>query len=245
MADHSTSDDLLVQRHEHYWMFTLSRAAKMNALSASLVEALLAELDAAEQAQVPMLVFQGHGKNFSAGFDFTDLDALSEGDLVLRFVRIETLLQRIAYSPCLTVALVHGANFGAGVDIIASCKRRVAAPESRFRMPGLKFGLALGTGRLGQLLGTEVARDLLQTTRAFSLDEALDNGFIHQEASPDQWPRIIEEQLRVATSLSAGSRAALYALTIDASRADHDMAALVKSASEPGLKERIRAFRSG
>ncbi|MCR2153265.1 hypothetical protein NSX49_23710, partial [Salmonella enterica] len=76
-----------------------------------------------------------------------ELDAQSEGDLLLRFVRIETLLQRVAASPCLTVGLAHGRNFGAGVDLFGACKWRVSAPDASFRMPGLKFGLVLGTRR--------------------------------------------------------------------------------------------------
>ncbi len=239
------TDELIVERHEHHWLLKLNRPEKMNALSADLVESLLSQIDSAEKANIPLLVFQGVGRNFSAGFDFTDLETVSEGDLLLRFVRIETLLQKIAYTRCLTVALVHGANFGAGVDIIASCKQRVAAPGSRFRMPGLKFGLALGTGRLAQLLGTEVARDLLQTTRMFSADEGQQNGFVHQQADQADWTDIIQTQLEVANSLSTSSRAALYELTLIGAQPDRDMAALVKSASNPGLKERIRAFRAG
>lgn len=246
MTDRGTQhDDLLIEQCEHHWVFTLNRPGKMNALSAGLVESLLTQITRAEQAGIPMLVFQGSGKNFSAGFDFSDLDTSSEGDLLLRFVRIETLLQKVAYSPCVTVALAHGANFGAGVDLIASCKHRVAASDSRFRMPGLKFGLALGTGRLALMLGTGVARDLLETTRVFHVDEALENGFLHQRIEQDEWADVIRTQTEVACALTATSRRALYELTNQGHQPDRDMAALVKSAAAPGLIDRIRAFRSG
>ena len=66
----------------------------------------------AEGAKV--LVFRGEGKTFSAGFDFSDVEQQTEGDLLLRFVRVELLLQAVASSPCLTVALAHGRTFGAG-----------------------------------------------------------------------------------------------------------------------------------
>ena len=42
---------------------------------------------------VRLLVLRGNGKNLSAGFDFGGVEAQSEGDLLLRFVRIEQLLQ--------------------------------------------------------------------------------------------------------------------------------------------------------
>jgi enoyl-CoA hydratase/carnithine racemase len=215
----------------------------MNSLSAELVEALLNEVDAAERASIPVVVFQGVGKNFSAGFDFTDFEECTQGDLLLRFVRIETLLQKIAYSPCLTIALAHGLNFGAGVDIIASCKRRFAEPDSSFRMPGLKFGLALGTGRLAQLLGTEIARDVLETARTLTANECQSYGLIHGQANQSEWIDIIKDRIEVAKFLTTSSRTALYNLTLIGAQQDRDMTALVSSASIPGLKDRIRAFR--
>jgi len=66
---------------------------------------------------------------------------------VLRFVRIEMLLQAVATSPARTVALAHGKVFGAGADLFACCHHRIAAAGTTFRMPGLKFGLMLGTRR--------------------------------------------------------------------------------------------------
>ncbi|MGH8818186.1 MAG: enoyl-CoA hydratase/isomerase family protein, partial [Achromobacter pestifer] len=107
-------------------VLTLTRAEKMNALSAELVEALLTAVDDAEAQGAKLIVLKGEGKNFSAGFDFSDWQTQSEGDLLLRFVRIETLLQRLAASPCLTVALAHGRNFGAGVDVFGACKWRIS-----------------------------------------------------------------------------------------------------------------------
>src|SRR3546814_5225542 len=99
------------------------------------------------------------GKNFSAGFDFTGYEDQTDGDLLLRMVRIETLLQRVAGSPSLTVALAHGRNFGAGVDLFAACKLRYCSPATSFRMPGLKFGLVLGTRRFRGIVAIGRAHD--------------------------------------------------------------------------------------
>ena len=93
---------LRIDRQGPRHVLTLARPEKMNALSADLVEALIAALDEAEAQRAKVIVLQGEGKNFSAGFDFGDWQSQSEGDLLLRFVRIETLLQRLAASPCLT-----------------------------------------------------------------------------------------------------------------------------------------------
>ncbi|QNP47360.1 enoyl-CoA hydratase/isomerase family protein [Diaphorobacter aerolatus] len=240
----SSNAVLLIGRHASHWTLTLNRPDKRNALSAALVEALLAAVSEASAAQAPLLVLQGAGVNLSAGFDFTGYEAESEGDLLLRFVRIETLLQQIAYGPFATLALAHGNNFGAGVDLFAACRHRWCAPQSRFRMPGLKFGLALGTRRLASLVGESHAYSLLETTASFGDEHAQRIGFVQGTKSPDEWPALIAQVSASTLSLPPEGRRLLRELTRSSHRdRDGDMAALVASASAPGLKERIRVYR--
>jgi enoyl-CoA hydratase/carnithine racemase len=230
-----------IRREEGCWTVTLDRAAKANALSASLVESLIEALAEAEAARVPVLVLRGEGRNFSAGFDFGDYERQSEGDLLLRLVRIETLLQSLARSPCLTVALAHGRNFGAGVDLFAACRWRIAAPQATFRMPGLGFGLVLGTRRFAAIVGRDAAREALEGLATFGAQRALEMGFVKRIAAEDAWPAIVQEAIATAAALPLASRARLYA-TLAPATDDADMADLVRSASQPGLKERIASY---
>lgn len=222
-------------------VLTLARPEKMNALSAELVESLIAALDDAEAQAAKVIVLQGEGRNFSAGFDFGDWQAQSEGDLLLRFVRIETLLQRLAASPCLTVALAHGRNFGAGVDLFGACKWRIVAPDATFRMPGLKFGLVLGTRRFAALVGAERARVILEQAATFDAGAALRDGFASRLAAPGEWPEIAGQALDTASALTDASRAQLYA-ALSQESPDADLARLVRSAAQPGLKDRVAAY---
>src|SRR5688572_30305656 len=139
--------EVLVERANGVLALTLNRPEKMNALSAAVVEALGREVDAASRDGTRLLVLRGNGKNFSAGFDFGGYQQQSEGDLMLRFVRIAELLQAIEHAPFDTLALAHGKNFGAGVDLVGACARRILSPDATCRMPGLRFGLVLGTDR--------------------------------------------------------------------------------------------------
>lgn len=220
---------------------TLTRPDKMNALSAELVDALLAALDDAEAQGAKLIVLKGEGKNFSAGFDFGDWQSQSEGDLLLRFVRIETLLQRLAASPCLTVGLAHGRNFGAGVDVFGACKWRISAPDATFRMPGLKFGLVLGTRRFAALVGAERARAVLEQAATFSAEEALRDGFATRLAVTEEWSELEQQALETATALTDASRIQLYA-ALSQETPDTDLARLVRSAAAPGLKDRVAAY---
>lgn len=232
---------LRVERRGPAQVLTLARPEKMNALSAELVEALIAAVDAAPAQGAEVIVLRGEGRNFSAGFDFGDWEAQSEGDLLLRFVRIETLLQRVAASPCLTVGLAHGRNFGAGVDLFGACKWRVAAPDAAFRMPGLKFGLVLGTRRFAALVGAERARAILEQASVFDAGQAHRDGFVSHLAAPDNWPDLERQAAQAAGALTGAARAQLYA-ALSAEQPNIDLARLVRSAAEPGLKARVAAY---
>ncbi|AMG45839.1 enoyl-CoA hydratase/isomerase family protein [Achromobacter ruhlandii] len=232
---------LRVERRGPAQVLTLTRPEKMNALSAELVEALIVAVDAAPAQGAEVIVLRGEGRNFSAGFDFGDWEAQSEGDLLLRFVRIETLLQRVAASPCLTVGLAHGRNFGAGVDLFGACKWRVAAPDAAFRMPGLKFGLVLGTRRFAALVGAERARAILEQASVFDAGQAHRDGFVSHLAAPDSWPDLERQAAQAAGALTGAARAQLYA-ALSAEQPDTDLARLVRSAAEPGLKARVAAY---
>jgi len=235
---------LLIEKSGAVTSLTLDRPDKANALNAALVEALLAAVAAAQRDGTRSVVFRGSGRHFCAGFDFGGFEDASEGDLLLRFVRMETLLQAIYHAPFATLALAHGKNFGAGVDLILACGARIAAPGAAFRMPGLKFGLQLGTRRLAARLCGDTARSLLAASKTFGAEEALRIGFLHQIAASDAWPGLISSGANDAQLLSPAAAARLCAATVTDSRAA-DMADLVASAAEPGLKERIREYRKG
>lgn len=235
------SDFLNIIREAGRWIFELNRPEKRNALSQELVEALIAAVDAAHEEGVPLLVFRGTGKNFSAGFDFTAYESSSEGDLLLRMVRIETLLQKVASSSSLTMAFAHGRNFGAGVDLFAACKLRYATPDASFRMPGLKFGLVLGTRRFRNLVGAGPALSILATARAFDADEALRIGFLTDTTDEGAWPTLLQLGQEAAHTLDDTTRHGLLG-ALDVNEADTDMAELVRSASRPGFKARIQAY---
>src|SRR3546814_12445879 len=83
-------------RESGCWTLTRNRPEQRNALSTELVEALIAGVEGAHAQDLPLLVICGAGTNLSAGFDFTGYQDHSDGDLVLRMVRIEHLLQLIA-----------------------------------------------------------------------------------------------------------------------------------------------------
>ncbi len=219
----------------------LNRPDKLNAFSADLVDGLHDAVRAAEQEDVRLLVFTGAGKGFSGGFDLSGLEEMSDGDLVLRFVRVEELLQAVYHAPFATLALAHGPCYGAAADLLAACQRRVCTPDARFRMPGLNFGIVLGTGRLTRLVGADTAQSLLLRSAPFSAEEAKTCGFIQEIEDQANWPEVERRALKAALSVSAENFKAMRARTSQSDRND-DMAALVRSAASGSVKSRIAAY---
>jgi enoyl-CoA hydratase/carnithine racemase len=235
--------DELIRKHEgHVTRLTLNRPQKANALSSALVEALLDAVEYACTDGTRLLVLDGSGAHFCAGFDFSGFQEASEGELALRFVRIETLLQQLHHAPFETLVFAHGRNFGAGADLVCCCGIRVAAPDATFRFPGLLFGVVLGTRRLTHRIGADHARLLLAEARTLDADHAQRIGFVTQVATQSEWPKLAVAARANRELLTPAAAAALHRRTVTDSL-DSDMAELARSVSAPGLKERIRLFR--
>lgn len=220
---------------------TLQRDAAANALDPTLVEALVAALTAPPPAGLRLIVLRGVGRAFCGGFDLAGLDSQTDGDLLLRFVRIWTLLDAVRHAPVPTLGLAHGSAFGAGADLFAACTWRVAAPGTRFAFPGARFGLVLGMRRLAALVGQQAALDLTLRGRRIDAEAALALGLATEVAPAEAWPGI-------ATTLAAETEPVLSAQDLlrgavaDKDRRDADLADLVRSATRPGLGFRIRTY---
>lgn len=219
----------------------LDRSAKGNALSAVLVDELAGKLQAAlADPAVHTIAFTGTGRNFCTGFDLSDLDETSDAELLLRFIRVEQLLDAVWRSPVRTVALAQGRTWGAGADLFAACDSRLATSDAEFRFPGAGFGLVLGTRRLAQRVGRDEARRLTCDGGSLSSGSALAAGLV-SAIVPDAADETLLGHIQ-APAADRATVAALRAATL-AADSDADLAGLVRSAARPGLKERIVNYR--
>jgi hypothetical protein len=61
---------------------------------------------------VHTVAFVAAGRHFCTGFDLSGLEDLSEGELLLRFVRVETLLDTVWRAPVRTSSSATGETTG-------------------------------------------------------------------------------------------------------------------------------------
>lgn len=220
----------------------LDRPERANALDAMAVDHLLEEVTRAAENGTRVLVLRGRGRHFCAGFDMSGALDQSQGDLLLRFVRIEQLLQRLWAAPFVTVACVAGSAIGAGADLVAACTHRLLDPGAHLRFPGFRFGVALGTRRLARQVGTQAARDLLLSSHQIDAATAVDIGLGSRLVDADDFDTAVAELAHDSANLDRAATASLLTRTSPPADDDADMAALVNSLTRPGLHNRLASY---
>lgn len=219
---------------------TLNHATRGNALGPAITDALTQHITLhAHRPEIHTVVLRGTGANFCTGFDWSDTESASDGDLLLRFVRIELLLQALWTAPVRTIACVQGRAWGAGADMVAACDVRIAGRDATFRFPGAGFGIVLGTRRLAERIGSAQARSVVLSGREIDASEALVLGLVtavtgqtlDEAVAALTIPRVDKE------ALAGVARATRLPME------DADLASLVRSAARPGLAERLREYR--
>ncbi len=216
-------------------LLRLQRPERGNALGPMLVEGLIsATSEAFANASVHTLVLQGEGRHFCTGLDLSDLATLSDADLLLRLVRIETLLAMLWHAPIRTVAQAKGRTWGAGADLLVACEQRLVGSDTTLRFPGAQFGLVLGTRRLAERIGVDAARALVLEGGEFDATQALALGLASR----------ITDSLALAPLRTSGDTGRAVRAASRSDLRDADLAALVRSAAVPGLQQRITQYRA-
>ena len=217
---------------------TLNRPEKLNAFNVELVEELMAAVSEAVASGARLVVFQAEGKGFSGGLDLSDIEQSSDGELLLRLVRVELLLQAVYHAPIASLAFVHGSCYGAAAELVASCQWRIATADASFRMPGPRFGVVLGSRRLTDLVGEDAFRRLVLRDSPFSAQDGCAEGYLTKIAEKSAWMDIESRILTDVSSIDAVTYAGILSQQRRDLR-DSDLAALVRSGSEGSLKQNI------
>lgn len=234
-------DVLHIQRDGARTVLTLNRPDKANSLATALVTALHDAIRTACTDGTSLLVVRGNGRNFCGGFDLASVESQTDATLVPQLMALERMLQALYCAPIPTVALIHGGAFGAGFDLAMACDYRLAAADTRFRMPGWRMGLALGTRRTAQRVGAERAFAFLRDASVIDATQAVAQQFITEIADPVTWQRRMDEIAALNAALPPGAYARLKAMLLTPT-GEQDLADLHASLTATPLKPRMQAY---
>jgi enoyl-CoA hydratase/carnithine racemase len=188
--------------------------------------AMLAELekfvgafDALAPETAVCIIASARKSVFSAGGDLRELYATAaaapEKDRaagIRAFLeRIHRVLNAIDAAPFVTVAAVHGACLGGGLELALTCDMIIADKMARFAFPELRLGFIPGFGgipRLKRDLGNAFVRDLLFTGRTVNATRAQSVGLVAQLAGEGEALRIARSTAAQITKYDAVTRAA-------------------------------------
>lgn len=189
----------------------------VNAFDDALLAELSDVLDRVESDRtVRVLLFRSVGKCFSAGADIQRLRRWTEADGGLEewdafTTRLQHTFARIAALDIPTIAAIHGAATGGGLELALACDLRVVAAEASLGVPEIRLGVVPGAGgtqRLARLVGQNVALRLLLRGEIIKGEEAASLG-IAEFCLPRA--EVEARSIALAEELAQWPRAALIA----------------------------------
>lgn len=157
----------------------------VNGIGSGVRVALGKALDEAiADPKINAIVITGAGKFFSCGADIREFNtAKSAQEPSLRVI-----IQQLESSPKPTVAAIHGAALGGGLELALGCHHRVAHAKSSFGLPEVKLGIlpgAGGTQRLPRLIGVGPALKMVAEGDAIDVLQAYSLGLVDRVVQND------------------------------------------------------------
>jgi enoyl-CoA hydratase/carnithine racemase len=173
------SSSVLVARDGDIATVTLNRPDKLNAVDLAMWRRLgeVAHALAADDT-VRCVIVKGAGKGFGAGADIAEFETVRgtpEKAQGYGVVMVDALFA-LRDLPKPTVAQIHGACTGAGLEIAVMCDLRIAARSARFGVPIQRLGVTMPYPELGafiELVGRATLLEILLEGRVFDAEEAL------------------------------------------------------------------------
>jgi enoyl-CoA hydratase/carnithine racemase len=196
----------------------LNRADKMNALDPAMFDGIIEAIDRLNgESGLRAVVLSGEGKAFCAGLDMASFAGMAQqsggGDesgsnrLEGRTHGDANRFQQVAWGwhtlPVPVIAAVHGVAFGGGFQIACGADIRITAPDTRYAIMEMKWGLVpdmAGIAIVRSLARDDIVRELTFTHREFDGNAALEFGFAtHVSATP------LDDAMAMAREIAAKS----------------------------------------
>lgn len=176
---------LLVEIDNGICIITINRSDKLNALNKEIFNDLDEVIDEIYQnREIKSAIITGAGnKAFVAGADISEFLELDPSEATELSARGHKVFDKIENSPKPIVAAVNGFALGGGCELALACHFIYASENAKFGQPEVNLGLIPGYGgtqRLTQLVGRNLAMELLMTGNMIAAKEAMDYGVVNK-----------------------------------------------------------------
>lgn len=192
---------LLTSLEENILIITINRPDKMNALNRDVMTELDTVMDEVYQnPEIRSAIITGSGsKAFVAGADIGEFIGLQHGDAAALAKKGHDVFDKIENCPKPVVAAVNGFALGGGCELALACHFIYASENAKFGQPEVNLGLIPGYGgtqRLTQVVGRNLAMELLMSGNMLSAKEAQEAGIANKVLPQDELLNKAKEILR-------------------------------------------------
>jgi enoyl-CoA hydratase/carnithine racemase len=247
------TDLVLLARDGDIATVALNRGARMNAFNLAMWDALaavMAEVNA--DASLRCVVLRGAGEApFGAGADIAEFETVRADAAQARAYarRVDAAMEAVGECPWPTLAMIHGACVGGGLELAVNCDLRICGAGARFGIPINRIGHCLplpAMQALVALVGRSTALEILLEGRVVNASEAKEIGLVNRVvADADLAAEAGAAAARIADGapLAARGHKRLARRALDPRPlSEGDCAAAFEACDSADYREGIRAF---
>lgn len=206
-------DTIRFEQSAQIGFLILDRPASLNAVNEQLIADLEEACRAVQAAtDVRVVVLKGEGRAFCSGMDLRAAVNRPATAETLRTVWAPWVraLEILEHLDQLTIASIHGACIGAGLELVLACDFRIAAHSAFFALPQVLYGAppdAAPSYRLAQLIGLAKAKEIVILGERFTASQAERWGLLTRVVEAEKLDA--ETAKLAARCLEVGGRAAV------------------------------------
>jgi len=183
---------LKIEKADSVARITFARP-KHNVLNIEMMNELNRELEElVADKDLKGLVLYGEGPSWCAGVEVSDHKPEMAAEMIAVFNRIFELIDKLEVP---TIAAVHGACLGGGMEVAIACDIIIASKSAIFGQPEIKLGFLppYAAIRLPHLVGSSKAIEICTTGKRYAAEEMQQMGMVAYAVEDGQFYETVDK----------------------------------------------------
>ena len=206
-------ENIILNFEDDIALITFNREKKLNALNSQLLDEFSDSLDRVkDHEKIRVLILTGAGeKAFVAGADIKEISDCNTLSAKLFAEKGQRVISKLQHLSIPAIAAVNGYALGGGCEIVVASDFAYASEKAMLGFPEINLGIIPGFGgtqRLGRLIGTSKAKEMIFTGDMISAFTAQEYGIINKVCSPGS---LLDEVKRTAKTIASKGKVSVRA----------------------------------